>query len=179
MAKECDKYVAEFDGLKLRPVTEDDYARLEEWIAADPAHASLLEPDFFLGREVNQAGELAPDPRASCYALEDSEGTVFYIRLSRAARVHIQFAPEAQRKGKALETATALQRGMAFLEVGLSRAGAAEWIFSTESQGLKSVAKRLLGFSESKTEMVRPIVRLAEPEKPLRSVQQQSEKGGE
>ena len=158
------KTVAEFDGLKLREVGEEDYARLEEWIAADPAHASLFEPDFVLGREVNGEGELAADPRATCYAIEDKAGTVFYVRLSRAARVHIQFAPQRERSVTPLRTAKALQRGMAFLEVMLSRAGAAEWIFETQNGQLEKLADTLLGFVLSPNEMVRPIARLEKPE---------------
>jgi len=173
------EYPAESDGLKLREVTEQDYPQLEEWIAADPAHASLFEPDFFLGREVDSSGQLAPDPRATCYALDDDQGTVFYIRLSRAARVHMQFPPAREIQGQVRRTAIALVKGMAFLEVGLSRAGAAEWIFSTESTGLKKIAERALGFAESKTEMIKPITRLDGPEKPLQALQLASEKGAQ
>lgn len=163
----------EFDGLKLRPVSEqEDYAALEEWIAADPAHASLFVPDFFLGREINAQGEIAPDPRATCYALEDENGTAFYIRLSRAARVHIQFPPQGE-KTNARRTALALLRGMAFLEVALSRAGAEEWIFSSFNPGLRRLAERALGFHASQDEMIRPIARLDDDKNSLRDEQQE------
>lgn len=161
----------EFNGFKLRPVTEEaDYQRLEEWIAADPAHASLFVPDFFLGKTIDQNGEVAADSRSTCYALEDESGEVFYIRLSRAARVHIQFPPNSEVAAK--RTALALVHGMAFLEVALSRAGCEEWIFSTESPRLKKLAERALGFTESKTEMVRPIGQLETAGNPLLAVQQ-------
>lgn len=166
--------LASFDGFILRPVTEQDYPALEEWIAKDPFHASMFEPDFFMGREVNSSGELAPDPRATCYALEDSEGTVFFIRMSRAARVQIQFPPEEKSRERR-RIAKGLMKGMAFLEVALSRAGAEEWIFESESPRLRHLAEIALGFAESPHEMVRPITRLEALEKPLLPVQQKLE----
>lgn len=171
------KIVAEFDGLKLREVDEQDYARLEEWIAADPAHASLFEPDFFLGREVTESGELAADPRATCYALEDGAGAIFFIRIERAARVYIQFAPQPERSATPLRTAKGLVKGMAFLEVGLARAGASEWVFETQNSSLKKLAETVLGFHSSKSEMIRPITHLPEPEKALHGEQQNPERG--
>lgn len=166
----------EFDGLKLRPVSADDYQQLEEWIAADPAHASLFVPDFFLGNKVDANGEIAPDPRATCYAIEDDKGTVFYIRLSRIARVHIQFAP-ARELSEARRNIIALAQGMSFLEVPLSRAGAEEWIFSSFSPGLRKLAERSLGFRSSPDEMVRPITDLEAPKNVLSEVQQASKEG--
>lgn len=153
------EYLAEFDGWKLRAVTEADREQLDAWIAADPAHVAKLEPDFFLGLEVNAQGQLAADPRATCYALEDETGTVFFIRLSRAARVNIQFPPARDLKirADAERTALALVQGMAFLEVALGRAGVEEWIFSTESPKLQKLAVRALGFIASPREMVRAI----------------------
>lgn len=149
--------MAEFDGMKFRAVTEEDRARLEEWIAADPAHASLFEPEFFMGRAVNGNGEVGEDSRATCCALEDEKGTVFYVRLSRAARVHIQFAPWSAEEGERRRAAAGLVKGMAFLESLLGQVGTEEWIFQTESPKLKRMAERSLGFTESKGEMVRPI----------------------
>ena len=169
--------IAEFDGLALREVTEADYPRLEEWIAADPAHASLFEPDFFLGREVGKSGEPAADPRATCYALEDAAGEIFFIRLERAARVYIQFAPARERAVAPLRTGRALARGMAFLEAALARAGASEWVFSTENSALGKLAERVLGFHSSKTEMIRSISPLLEPENALHGEQQDPERG--
>lgn len=171
------KYLAEFDGLKLREANEGDCAKLEEWIAADPAHASLFEPDFFLGREVGKSGELAADPRATCYALEDKAGAIFFIRIERAARVYIQFAPQPERSATPLRTAKGLVKGMAFLEVGLARAGASEWVFETQNSSLKKLAETVLGFHSSKSEMIRPITHLPEPEKALHGEQQNPERG--
>lgn len=153
--------LAEFDGYKLREVDEADFDRLDGWIAADPYHASLFEPDYFLGREINWEGKLAADPRATCYALEDEYGTVFYIRLSRATRVNIQFPPAENQLRRRI--AMGLLKGMAFLEVALSRAGAEEWIFSSESPQLRHLAITALEFQPSPQELVRSMARREVP----------------
>ena len=152
------EYLAEFHGYKLREVDERDYARLEEWIAADPYHASLFDPDYFLGREANGEGEMVADPRASCYALEDGQGTVFYIRLSRATRVNIQFPPVANHNQRK-RVAMGLMQGMAYLEVALSRAGSEEWIFNSNAPQLRHLAENALSFKPSTNELVRTMAR--------------------
>ncbi len=148
--------LAQFDGYILRDVEEKDRAELEAWIEADRFHDGVFEPEFFLGVIRGDGGELAPDPRASCYALEDAEGTVFFIRLSRAARVHMQFGKSKSQHDRK-RTAQALMRGMAFLEVGLARAGAQEWIFDTEDSKLAEMARAHMGFKDSLNELVREI----------------------
>ena len=168
---------AEFDGLKLRAVNEHDRPALEEWIAADPGHASILDPDFFMGMRTLENGETVRDPRPNCFALEDDDGVVFFIRLSRAARVHIQFPPARNRVLNPKRTGLALLRGMAYLEVGLMRAGAEEWIFQTEDRGLKRYAEKALGFAESPREMIRTIG-VEETNEHTRPAQEQPAEGG-
>jgi len=150
--------LAEFEGYTLRTVTEADRPELEAWIAADKHHTGLLDPEFFMGLAANEDGETAPDPRPTCCALEDKTGVVFFIRLSRASRVNIQFAPAQSRKTKA-RAAMALMKGMAFLEVQLAHAGAEEWIFDTQDPDLADMAYKRLGFIASPNEMVRIIAR--------------------
>ena len=142
---------ATFNGLTLRDAdTLADGERLEDWIEADDAHRGIFQPADFL------SGSLAKDPRATCYALEDEQGVVFYLRLARAARVRIQFAPQAStaQKGRVIR---GLFHGMAFLESQLQHVGCEEWIFDTDSPNLKRLAERVLGFTESTHELVRPI----------------------
>ncbi len=147
-----------FDGYTLREVTEKvDRARLEEWIERDQAHAGILEPGFFLGLMRDIRGRLIPDPRPSCYALEDAQGTMFYIRLARAARVSIQFATEPASPRERLRIAKALLKGMAFLEVGLERARVEQWIFNSKSPSLRTLGEMRLGFHKSPFELVRDI----------------------
>jgi hypothetical protein len=158
-----------FDGLELRAVGEEDRERLEKWIAADEHHAGIRDADFFMGLRKSFSGETEADPRATCTALEDEKGTVFFIRLSRATRVNIQFGPGKtvhQRK----RVVEALVKGMAFLEVALERAGAEEWIFETEDAGLAEMAGKHLGFRESPNELVRLIEPLEPPERAPQAV---------
>jgi hypothetical protein len=101
---------------------------------------------------------MGEDPRAQCYVLEDKHRTLMYIRLSRATRVHIQFPPEndqTPRRTQRRRLAMALAKGMAFLQVHLVRAGAAEWIFNSESDPLRQLATAKLGFRVSRNELVR------------------------
>lgn len=157
--------LAQFDGYRLRSIEETDYITLSEWIALDAHHAGLLTPEFFMGQTIGASGGLEADPRVTAFALEQSRGPLMFIRLTRASRVHIQFAPGPESKRSQeihrhrQQIANALFKGMAFLEVGLSRAGAAEWIFDTESHALRSLAQRRMGFTASPHELVRPIPR--------------------
>lgn len=160
--------LGQFDGYRFRAIEEKDYARLEEWIAADLAHADTLDPEFFMGEAIDANGHLAPDPRVTALVLTDDEGTeLMYVRLTRASRVHIQFAPRVpgvrdlvkQRE----QLAKALVGGMAFLEVGLARAGCTEWIFESEAAQLRSMVEKRMGFAASPNEMVRIIPRLDAP----------------
>jgi hypothetical protein len=49
---------------------------------------------------------------------------------------------------------------MAFLEVGLARAGAEEWIYNTQSNRLREMTQKHMQFERSPFEMVRMIPRL-------------------
>jgi hypothetical protein len=132
-----------------------DHAMLEAWIDEDQYHRTTMNPEFFLGqRQVD--GIWVPDPRPGCYAIEDQKGTVLFVRLSRVSRVHIQFMPMTGVLPRT-RTAAALLNGMRFLQVGLARAGAEEWIFATESPALQALAKMRLGFTVSPHEWVKPI----------------------
>jgi len=146
------KTVAEFAGMKFREVGEEDREQIERWINADPMHRFNLTPEHFLG----ELPDGARDPRPTCYALEDEKGAVFYVRISRAARVTIQFAPDNTR-GARVRNANALTEGMALLESILERAGVEEWIFNTRHAPLRELALSRLGFVDSAHELVRAI----------------------
>jgi hypothetical protein len=158
--------LAQFDGLKLREVSFDrDVLTLACWISEDPAH-QLLRPAYFLGQIEGPDGYLTPDPRPTCYALEDEHGTVFYIRLDRAARVNIQFDPTLKKLSDRVRVARGLLKGMAFLEVGLARVNVSQWIFDTRAAGLAAMAQARLGFMPSPHELVRLIPRLSNEDDP-------------
>jgi hypothetical protein len=147
-----------FDGYTLRGVSvKFDRARLEEWIANDQAHRGTFEPGHFLGLMHDNGGRMIPDPRPTCYALEDEQGVMFYIRLARAARVDIQFGTDPKLARDRLRVARGLLKGMAFLEVALERAGVEQWIFNSQSPALRVMSEMRLGFRKSPYEMVRDI----------------------
>jgi hypothetical protein len=144
--------LAQFAGLTLRPVEAHDRPALESWIEQDEAHRECVSADFFMGLDEN--GQ--PDGRATCYVIQDADGEIFYIRLSRASRVNIQFAPEASREQRE-RNRDALIKGMAFLEGLLCDAGAEEWIFETKTPALRAMALKRMGFVESPRELRRVI----------------------
>jgi len=139
--------LAQFDGLELRETDEYDKPMLQEWIASDAAHAGEFEPEHFIGSE-------------GCFALEDAAGVVFFIRLAKTARVRIQFNTELKSRKQRARVAQALARGMAVLELGLSRSGVTEWVFDTTNPDLKKFAIKWLGFKEQANDLVREICEL-------------------
>lgn len=113
-------------------------------------HRGIYTPDFFMG------GQFSTDPRSTYLALEDEKGIIFYIRLSRASRVRIQFSPD-DTKEQRRRNLQGLLHGMAFLEAQLGHKGVEEWIFETTNPELKAAAQQVLGFTESTHELVRAI----------------------
>lgn len=161
-----ERILGQFDGLKLREVSFDrDILQLASWISEDPAH-QLMRPAFFLGQLEGPDGYMKPDPRPTCYALEDEFGTVFYIRIDRAARVNIQFDSTLKKLTDRARVARGLLKGMAFLEVLLARAQVSQWIFDTRAAGLANLAQSRLGFMPSPHELVRLIPRLPDQDEP-------------
>jgi hypothetical protein len=159
---------AKFGDFTLRSVDPQvDHALLEAWIDEDQYHRITMSPEFFLGQRPVGGGVWVPDPRPGCYAIEDEKGVVMFVRLSRAARVHIQFMPITGVLPRT-RSAAALLNGMRFLQVGLARAGAEEWIFATENHSLAALAKMRLGFTASPHEWVKGIA-------PLDPAEQQQE----
>lgn len=154
-----DRILARFDGYMLREVSVDtDIRRLVDWISADPYHQHI-KPEFFLGKLEDPKGYVAKsDPRPTCYAMEDEEGVIFYIRIDRAARVNIQFQPLDPKfilaRGR---VAKALLKGMAALELGFRQANVSEWVFESQAPDLRLMARTRLGFLESPHDLVRPI----------------------
>lgn len=90
--------------LKTRPVEEKDLPQIEEWIALDKDHRGKSTPAFWNTKE-----------RANCFAVEDEEGTIFYVRAENILRLHIQFAPpdKVDRTRKAVDEFERLIRDQA------------------------------------------------------------------
>lgn len=69
--------------------TEDDLQQLSEWIAHDPYHFHLGQPEWWL---TGAADSLL------AFCLMDERGPLTYVRLDNEGeyvRIHTQFAPEA------------------------------------------------------------------------------------
>jgi hypothetical protein len=145
--------LAKLDGFTLREVSEVDRPMLNKWIKADPRHGEEADANYFLGL----TPEGTPDPRPTCYAIEDQSGNpLLFIRLSKIARVRIQFQTSRTRTHK-LQTAQALIKGMAYLETLMAQANVEEWIFDTENMELATFAITNLGFEASPDELKRGI----------------------
>jgi hypothetical protein len=76
--------------LKYRHTTADDLSKIEEWIAADPAHAGVMKgADFVL--VPNAEGEV-PKGR-QCIVVSDNDGIVFFVNLKQTLIMEVQFPP--------------------------------------------------------------------------------------
>jgi hypothetical protein len=161
-----EQVLAQFDNYRIREVSFNrDVFQIASWISEDIHHAHL-RPAFFLGQIEGADGYVEPDPRPTCYALEDEQGAIFYIRIDKAARVNIQFDPTKRTTRERARVGRALLKGMACLEVGLARSNVSEWIFDTTAQGLAIMARVRLGFEESPHELVRKIPLLSRRDAP-------------
>jgi hypothetical protein len=129
----------QFDGLSVRPITEQDRPFLWLQIQADEDHRDWMDPDFFL----------KPLPGESSWALEDEDGCViFYFKNSPAVRMSIQFIAEADHRAKR-RNMTGLMRGLAWIEAIFSASRFREIVFDTKRPELRSFAKRRLGFVDA------------------------------
>lgn len=146
------KPTVQFGEYTLRGVDEDDRRRIEDWIVQDQDHREQFTANDFI--EDTRLGE--DEPHALCYVLADRIGDVFFLRLSRAARVRIQFGPNLN-KSERYRSARAMLHGMAFLEGMLQHLGVEEWIFDTANPELAAFATARLGFTASTNELKRPI----------------------
>lgn len=135
--------LGKFDGLTMRRTEPDDRPLLDRWVDSDPYHAHV-DPEYFMGSQ-------------GCFAFEDKDGVVFFVRLAQVARVSIQFDMERMGTRQKMRVADALTKGMAMLEMNLRRAGVEEWIFDSVAPNLKRFVIEKLGFSESENELVRQI----------------------
>lgn len=137
----------QFSHYTLRPAEEADRAHLAGFIAADAEHRDSVQPDFFL----------KPERGEECFLLLDNFGEpVFYFKMERALRIHIQFGPCASDEQRE-RNRTALKLGMAWLEQMAARSGHRQLIFESKFAPLIAFCKRRLGFRQSKDELVRNV----------------------
>lgn len=80
--------------MKYRTLGPNDNLLIEKLIAIDPDHATTSTVDFWTS-EIPQ--------KTQSFAVEDDKGTVFYCKVEKVARIHIQFdSREKFRTAKAL-----------------------------------------------------------------------------
>lgn len=126
--------------LKYRRTSEADRQQIADWIAADPDHRDRGNPDFWL-----------PDPtgEGDCFAMQDAEGTIFYVRAENVVRLHIQFAPPSEKR----RLAPAIDEFTKLMAKGAKAKKYAQLIFeSTVLPLTRFLTKR--GFRPSRNEFV-------------------------
>lgn len=126
-------------GLELREVRPEDHALLCAWIDADPHHRGKTLPSFF---------EAAKD----CFLLHDEHAPVFFLKLSRAVRLDVQFAP-----GDRIRTRRGLHEGFPPLAAILAATGAEEVLFAADTELLARSMEKRMGFKRSPHELVRSL----------------------
>jgi len=84
--------------LKFRTTNPLDKEQIAKWIEQDPNHAGLSSAGFWSDQI----------PGVEQIAVEDEFGAIFYVRKESIMRLHIQFAPEKdkRRTAKAIDEFT-------------------------------------------------------------------------
>lgn len=142
----------------LRPANELDRALAEKWTAADPEHAGVIEPGFWLENRLGRDGFLLSDQRAPLYffkmhihgiydlRLPDAAGTngpvEMFESLHDAVQVFIQFPPF--RDGRVMR---GLTEGCKWLERTIAPMGARELFFDSKNESLIRFCVSRLGFT--------------------------------
>ena len=128
--------------LRYREVSETDRSQISDWIAADEDHRNKCDADFWLAKE----------PGVKLFAVEDSCGTIFYVRGESLLRLHIQFAPDQK-----VRTAKAIDEFTELISAGAKKQNYKQLIFeSTVAPLVRFLNKR--GFRKSENEYVRDLV---------------------
>lgn len=146
----ADRAVFAFDGYRLRPAADQDRALAQQWIDADPDHAGRMGGPYWTEQSAG----------VDCHVLEDQAGVpLFFFRIERVARVHIQFGPAASAADRE-RNRLALDRGMRWLAMAIGAAGYLEMIFSSSSKLLRRFTTGKLGFNPAPDTLTRRLVRL-------------------
>jgi hypothetical protein len=125
--------------LRSREVTESDRSQIEQWISVDADHRGRCNADFWL----------KPETGVKLFAIEDALGPIFYVRGESLLRLHIQFAPESERR----RTARAVDEFTGLIAAGAKKNNYKQLIFESVVEPLIAfLSKR--GFRASKNEFV-------------------------
>ena len=140
----------QFLNFSLRPCTEDDIELARAWTAADPAHAGIIAPAYWLQQDIG----------VDSYLLADEHGPLFFFQMRRAVRLLIQFAPETE--VDPTRTRSGLELGVKWLSMALGACSVTELIFDSTSKLLRRFVTGKLGFYskvDTLTKNVQPLVK--------------------
>jgi hypothetical protein len=136
--------VFHFDNYVVRPVGERDRQYMAEIIENDEYHAETMTPDYFLDLK----------PGEDAWALEDEHGKVlFYFKTQTAVRLSMLFAEQREKTKNRI----ALLKGLAWIEAQLRQNCFREILFDTDGTDLAQMAKKRMGFRESRGDLTRLI----------------------
>ena len=74
--------------MKFRPIDESERKTVASWIAEDQDHSGKVTSDYWV----------SPPDTVQTWAVDDDEGTLFYVRAENILRLHIQFPPEKTKR---------------------------------------------------------------------------------
>lgn len=132
-----------FSKYRWTPAGEDQRARVAEWIEADPDHRGRVAPEFFISGQ----------PDSECLVLEDERGPILFLRMERALRIHIQFAPAVTAEDKQ-RTREAMLEGFPWLQQMARNSGFREILFQSTVAPLIRFCEKRFGFRRSPNELV-------------------------
>lgn len=125
--------------LTRREVSTADRDQIAEWISQDSDHKDRGDANFWLPE--NEKDD-------QCFAMEDEHGTIFYVRLEKVLRLHVQFAPKERQR-----TAAAIDEFTKQIATAAKATGYAQLIFdSVFAPLIRFLHKR--GFRSSPAEQV-------------------------
>ena len=137
--------------LKYRHTTIDDLPKIEEWIAADPAHAGTMKgSDFVL--IPNADGEI--EKGRQCIEVRDEDGVVFYVHLKQALIMEVQFPPVAKDKTinsnrQKIRVARSTKEMVEFFCFAAKKLGYYTMFYQSVSEHLIAFCEKHLGFRKA------------------------------
>jgi hypothetical protein len=135
--------------LKYRHTTLDDAPKIDEWIAADPAHADVMKSSDFILIPDEKTQEL-PKGR-QCIEVQDAHGTIFYLAFRNALIVEAQFPPNILTAPveQKVRLANGLKEALAYFMISSKKIGYYALLFNSVSESLIAFFEKL-GFSKLK-----------------------------
>lgn len=127
--------------LRYRAVSESDRTQLDNWISQDLDHKDTCNADFWLPD--------SQDEGIRKFVVADALGPIFFVRGENLLRLHIQFAPQSEKRRIAL----AIDEFTKTISAGAKKQKYKQLIFESVFEPLiQFLAKR--GFRSSKNEQV-------------------------